>query len=47
MRATLKRKGKKKDENGPLNKQEMKDVEQLNKQYKEMIKQVFPISKTF
>ncbi|CAC5408731.1 GABBR [Mytilus coruscus] len=39
IRATLKRKGKKKEENGPLFKKDIKDVEELNKQYKEIIKQ--------
>ncbi|VDI30653.1 Hypothetical predicted protein [Mytilus galloprovincialis] len=39
IRATLKRNGKKKEENGPLFKKDIKDVEELNKHYKEIIKQ--------
>ncbi|CAG2254551.1 GABBR [Mytilus edulis] len=39
IRATLKRNGKKKEENGPLFRKDIKDVEELNKHYKEIIKQ--------
>ena len=40
IRATIKRKVKKKQENGPLFQQQIKDVEELNQQYKDIIKQV-------
>lgn len=43
IRATLKKKVKKKQENGPLFKQQIKDVEELNQQYKDIIKQVLII----
>jgi hypothetical protein len=39
IRATIKRKVKKKQENGPLFQQQIKDVEELNQQYKDIIKQ--------